>query len=893
MIGRTIGPYEVLDRLGAGGMGEVFRARDARLLRDVALKVLPPASVSDPDRRARFAREAQILAALNHANIAQVYGVEESDGQPVLVMELVEGPTLADALVHGALGVPETLAIAMQLCEGLDAAHERGIVHRDLKPANVKVRPDGSVKILDFGLARALTSDAGIDPSQSPTVLGARTEAGMVLGTAAYMSPEQARGLNVDKRADIWAFGCVVYEMLTGRPAFAGETTTDILAAVIQRDPDWSALPATLPGRIGDLLRRCLEKSVKDRQRDIADAKLEIVRAGMANTSRQGPSAAATPSLGTRGRRWTATATAAAGGAIAAGLLTGAYMRQSVPIESVRPTRVTVALPAATTLALGRGSAVAISPDGEQLVFAGRDKGVARLYLRALDTFESTILPGTEGASNPFFAPDGRWVGFFADQKLKKVALDGGAPVTVADAPNPRGEAWGTTHAILFSPTNNAGVSRVPAGGGAVEPLTTTGPGELSHRWPRFLPDGNTFLFTSWNDTGWEPSRIVAQRLDSGARTTVVEAGGGYGRYVRDGDGKGYLVYARSEGLLAAPFDEATLSLTGQAVPVVDNLVTNLSGGAHFDVSAAGTLAYVPGTNTETARQLAWVTLAGEATSPVTVQNIGRDFSLSPDGLRVLHHTTEGTTRGMLIQDLSTGAAARVPAPGYSSFPIWSQDGRWIYFARGVPVGNLYRRDALGTGTEEQLTGSASFQIATSLAPDGSTLAFTQFDAQTSSDVWVLPLPSTGAAPTKAEPRPFVRTPFSEGNAVFSPDGRWVAYDSNESGRFEVYAKPFPDGLRVTISTTGGLSPRWAPSGRELLFRALDGRMMAAPAPQPDQTRPAAARALFDASQYENSYAVAPDGSRLLMMRLIDAEQNATHIHLVLDFLQELRARVR
>ena len=591
MIGKKLGPYEVLDKLGEGGMGEVFRARDTRLRRDVALKVLPLSALGDDDRRNRFEREAQVLASLNHPNIAQVFGVADAAGTPVIVMELVEGDTLADRLAGGALPTREALLAAVQLCDGLEAAHDRGVVHRDLKPANIKLRPDGSIKILDFGIAKALAQGSGA--SDSPTMASPGvTGAGIILGTAAYMSPEQARGKVVDKRADIWAFGCVLYEMLTGATAFRGETTTDILAAVVQREPDWSRLPSALPPRIGELLRRCLEKDLKDRQRDIGDARFAIERALRPEaTSDQPPAAIAVAAPSPVRRRATVALAFLSGLAAAAALFGIARGLQPAAVTSQSPLRLTVALPPDTTLALGRGSAVVLSPDGQRLAFTARSKDVVRLYVRPLDRFETQTLPGTEGASNPFFSPDGKWLGFFADGKIKKVSLEGGAPVVVADATNPRGHAWSDDNTILVTPTNGDPISRVSVMGGKLEPLTTLKTGELSHRWPLLLP-GRALLFTVWNDAGWEPASILAQRPGSQDRSVVVQAGGGFPRYLRDGQTpRGFLVYARSEGLLAARFDEATLQVSGQAVPILDGVITNLSGGAHFDVSASGTLA--------------------------------------------------------------------------------------------------------------------------------------------------------------------------------------------------------------------------------------------------------------------------------------------------------------
>lgn len=542
-----------------------------------------------------------------------------------------------------------------------------------------------------------------------------------------------------------------------------------------------------------------------------------------------------------------------------------------------------------------------MSPDGGRLVYAGRSQGKVQLYIRALDRFESQPIAGTDDAANPFFSPDGRWVGFFAEGKLKKVSLDGGAPVAITDARNPRGEAWGEGNTILLTPANNAGISRVSALGGKLEPATSLRVGELSHRWPRLLPDGSTVLFTIWNDTGWEPSRIAAQRLDGGEPTIVVEGGGGYGRYIRDDDaGRGYLVYARSEGLLAAPFDESRLALAGQAVPVIDGVITNLSGGAHFDLSPSGTLAYVPGTLGEADRDLVWVTLDGKAEPALRVRSMSQVWMLSPDGGRVVRNNTAGPNRDIWIEDLVRRTSTRVTNSTDNFNAVWSSDAKWVAFARGVPFANIYRRPTDGRDAEERLTSSSNNQRPSSVSRDGASLAYTEFDPISGSDIWIVTVPGTFSAPASAPSnpitavaRPFVKTNFSEGNAVFSPDGRWLAYQSNESGRFEIFVRSFPEGQTFPVSTDGGIGPMWSPTGREIFYRGTDGKMMVTSVDTSPAFQAASSRVLFDATSYENFFNVSPDGRRLLMMKVIATQQSATEIHLVLNFLAELRQRVR
>lgn len=863
-------------------MGEVFRARDSRLKRDVALKVLPTSALQDLDRRARFEREAQVLASLNHTSIAQVFGVELDGDSMVIVMELVEGATLADRMARGPVPVDEAIAIAAQICDGLEAAHERGIVHRDLKPANVKIRPDGSIKILDFGIARVLTNDAPADSANSPTVLGARTDSGAILGTAAYMSPEQARGRAIDKRTDIWALGCVLFEMLSRTRAFPGDSAADIVAAIVHKEPDWSALPASTPSNIRDLLRRCFEKTPKDRLRDAGDAKFELTRPPAAVIGGAGSAPAA--------MRLSPILWFAAGGIAAALLLLITPLAQllTTPGKAPAVARSVIQLPPGTSLALSRGSAVAISPDGRTLIFAGKANNKVQLYRRALDAYDATPIAGTDGATNPFLSPDGRWVGFFAEEKLKKVSLDGGAPITITSVTNARGETWASDDTIFVTPTNAVGISRVSAQGGELAAVTSRDKDQLSHRWPFALPGSSTLLYTIWNDLGWEPARTVVQKA-GGAQKALI-AGGGYAHYIRDTGTRGYLVYARSEGLMATGFDESSLSLTSQPVPLGDSVITNLSGGAHFDLSAAGTLAYVPGAIGEADRSLVWVTLDGKATPAISIHGLSRVWSLSTDGHRVVRNNTIGATRDVWIDDLSLGISARVPtlAGGFSSAAIFAPGGKSLVFARDAPNTNIFRRSLEDNGTEERLTTSDLAQIPTGISPDGQTVAFVTYEPTTGSDIWMLSLADKSV-------KPFVKTSAIEGSAVFSPDGRWVAYQSNDSGRFETFVRPFPAGQPVVrVSTDGGIFPIWSPDGRSLLYRntALN-KIVAVDVSLSPSFRLGQARPLFDVLGYESTAAFAPDGKRLLMMPVIATEQSSAQINIVQNFIAELRARVK
>ena len=886
--GERLGPYEVLSPIGAGGMGEVYRARDTRLNRDAAIKVLPGLFASDRERLARFEREAQMLAALNHPRIATIYGLEEAGSVLALAMELVEGPTLAERLASGPIDVREALTLARDMAEAIEYAHERGIIHRDLKPANIKITPDGSVKILDFGLAKALSPmSASTNLANSPTLSVAGTAAGVLLGTAAYMAPEQARGLVVDRRADIWAFGCVLYEMLVGHAPFPGETLTDVLASIVTREPDWDALPAATPPRIDALLRRSLRKDPRERLRDVGDARIEIdevLKAPPAPPTEQRSASVRMPA-----RTWLSAGLAGILlGALAAGTI--ARVWRTPPPRPRAPIRLTAVLPVKVGLALGRGSTVAISPDGLKLVFVAGSEGRTGLYLRSLDDFESSALPGTDGAANPFFSPDGQWVGFFAGGKLKKVALAGGQPVNVCDAPTSRGESWSRDDVIFFTPSGGSGIWRVAAGGGQPVEVTKRLEGELSHRWPQILPDGRTLIFTVWNDTGFEAARIVAQSLATGERRVLVE-GGSYARVVfADAAGRsGYLIYARASGLLAAPFDVERLQLTGPSVPMLDGVFTNLSGGAHFSVSRDGALVYVAGGLAESARRVAVIDRKGAARQLATIRGMSLFFQLSPDGKRLARSNPAGPNRDIWIHDLDRNTATRLTYRDNSSYPIWTPDGTRVVFSSGLPDPNLYWKSADGSGAEERLTTSPRAQFPGSFTPGGKSLVFIENRPSEGADLWILPLEGDRT------PRPFLQTPFNESEPAVSPDGRWLAYQSNESGAVEVYVQSFPTGGRKwQISTDGGRWPLWARNGREIFYRNRNRMMAAAVSPEPagGTGLTVGQPGLLFEGAFEDVYSLTPD-ERFVVIQIDSDESAPTDVHVVVDWLEELKRRVK
>jgi Tol biopolymer transport system component/tRNA A-37 threonylcarbamoyl transferase component Bud32 len=922
MAGAKLGPYEILAPLGAGGMGEVYRARDTKLGRDVALKVLPEAFAKDAERMARFKREALVLASLNHPNIASIYGLEDSGNAHALVMELVEGPTLADKILVAqgprsgpaafreeepqrrragvALPIDEALAIANQIAEALEYAHEKGIIHRDLKPANIKVTPEGTVKVLDFGLAKALEREAASSAiSDSPTLTQAATQAGVILGTAAYISPEQARGKPVDRRADIWAFGCVLYEMLVGERAFAGETTSDVLAAVIRADPDFAALPHDTPLRIRDLLVRSLNKDPKKRLRDIGDARIAIEEtlsgADYVAAVSDRRATVGTPPLQ---RPWLRALPWALLAALGVGMALWSLLR--APSPAPRPVaRLVINLSPTDWMTAGPISHIVLSPDGSRLVYAAARGGTSQLYVRPIDRFEATPIPGTERAGSPFFSPDGQSVGFFAESKLKRVSLSGGAPITVCVAADNRGGSWGPDDTIIFSPSLLTGLFRVAAAGGTPTPLTTLDreKGEFGHRYPEILPGGKAVLFTIHTNSNFDYARIGVLSLETGERRVLIE-GGTYARYVPTG----HLVYARAGGLLAVPFDLKRLQVTGPPVSILEGVTMNTSFGiAEFSPSADGSLAYIPGGATGGDRTLFWVDRKG-ATQQLPAPPRGyMSPRLSPDGRR-LAVGIEGANPGVWVYDLERGTLTRlIENQIWFPWPIWSPDGKHVTF-QSAPDGmlNVYWMPADGSGAAERLTAAENYKVPGAWSPDGKVLAYTEVDPATGLHVRILNLGADPSAALRAGGKglPFLPPPSNEGGPAFSPDGRWLAYQSEESGRSEIYVRPFPGpGGKSLISTDGGTEPVWARNGRELFYRNSDKMMATAVETKPTFVA-AKPRLLFEGHYetgfyaFEPNYDVSPDGQRFLMIKASEQESGPVHINVVLNWFEDLKRRV-
>jgi len=872
--GTRLGQYEILALAGAGGMGEVYRARDTRLEREVALKVLPEELSRDPERLARFQREARLLAALNHPNIAAIYGLEHSDGTHYLVMEWVPGETVADRIKRkGAIPIDEALAIAKQIAEAFEAAHEKPIIHRDLKPGNVKVTPEGTVKVLDFGLAKAFESETPEeDTANSPTLSHLPSLPGVILGTPAYMSPEQARGKKVDKRTDIWAFGCVLYEMLTGTPLYKGQTMAEILASVIKDIPTLGELPRETPPSIRNLLSRCLEQDLRERLRDIGEARIAIEHAGAPARAVGGKPAQAS-------RRW---ALLFGVGALLVAVLIGALVlwnRRPTPVEATR--RLVVSLPAGQQFS-ATGQIMALSPDGKLLAYVAREDDSQQLFLRALDSFDVRAFPGTDGAGGPFFSPDSQWVAFFADGKLKKVSVAGGTPITLADANLTQpGGTWGPNDTIVFR-QRSPNLAAIPAAGGTPEPLISpdSSKGENTVCCPAFLPGAGALLFTT--ATGTNPGQIAVHRLPSGERTDLI-AGGLWPVYLSTG----HLLYVQGGTLMAVPFDPAQLRLAGTPVPAVEGVLqSGQSGVAYYSVSNDGSLAYVPGRVRGANSTLVWVDRKGVAQPLAAQPHAYRNPRISPDGRRVAVGIDELGGQ-VWTYDLTRDTLTRLTFEGTGSGnPFWSPDGSRLLFNSGAP-GSLFVQPADGSSKAERLTTNEYRQIPNSWSPDGQFLAFHENNPTTAADIMVLRLAGH-------QVQPFLRTPASEGAARFSPDGRWLAYTSLESGRAEIYVQPFPGpGGKWQISTEGGTEPVWNPDGRELFYRQGD-RMMAVDIVTQPAFSAGRPKLLFQEPYLLSAgnlpaYDVSLDGQRFLMVRESQQEQPPTQINVVLNWFEELK----
>lgn len=900
-----IGMYDVVGVLGVGGMGEVYRAHDVRLQREVAIKVLPAAVTNDPERLARFEREAQVLASLNHPNIAQVYGLDESGGMPALVMELVPGPTLADVIAgypDAPLPPRRALTIARQIADGLDAAHEKGIVHRDLKPRNVALTQEGDVKILDFGVAKS----PGAGTSKMPGGSGA-TEAGVLLGTPAYMSPEQARGLTIDKRTDIWAFGCLLYELLTGRQAFTGNTASDSLAAVLEREPDMTILPAGAPAGVRSLLRHCLEKDPKRRLRDIADARLAIDDAlNQPLRERSGPETS-----NARSRRSDARTRAVwlfAG--LAIGALALIVVKGIVPgapsADPLRRTIVSVVLPRGMRLAgsdlqaKSSESGFAISPDGRKLALVASDEpGRVRLWLRDLSSARFQPLPQTEDASFPFWSPDSEAIGFVAAGRLKAIRLSDDTPITVNDVGFQMG-AWSRDNRILLSPAPSSPLYVVPASGGVPVPVTSldTANGEVQHAHPAFLPDGRHFLFFSIGSlTGGklDPRGIYLGSMNAAEPASLLLPGATQARYA-----SGHILFMQSGRLMAQPFDVESRRLHDAPMPLVEDVKLDTVGAtaltAAFSVSD-DVLAYQAAVRTES--RPAVFDRTGRQLMALAVPGDYGDVALSPDGLRLAVSVTDParSTSDLWVYGVDGGRGQRVTSdPGDEFAPVWSPDGRRLLFSSLTKsLVNLRIKDVMSLGNPVLLDvdNLGLGRFAADWSRDGRYIMYVGGGRAISrSDLWVAPVAAA------REARPLLDSAFVETQGRFSPDSRWFAYVSNETGQLEVYVDRFPErGAKHLVSTQGGRWPRWVRDGNELFYLSPDNQLMTvAMKPSGDRLDIGVPHPLFvirprlpgrlDAYPYD----VSPDGQRFVVNTLID-DTTSTTITVVINWAAGLLNR--
>jgi serine/threonine protein kinase len=870
--GTRLGAYEVVAPLGAGGMGEVYRATDTNLGRDVAIKVLPDAFAQDPERIARFEREAKTLASLNHPNIAIIHGLEKSQGTYALVMELVEGEDLSQRIARGPIPIDEALPIAKQIAEALEAAHEQGIIHRDLKPANIKVRDDGTVKVLDFGLAKLAepvgsTAIGGATLSPTITSPALMTGVGILLGTAAYMSPEQAKGRAADKRSDIWAFGCVLYEMLTGQRAFHGEDVSDTLAFVLTREPDWTALPATTPAPIHRLLRRALQKDRSRRLDSAAAARLEI------EDAQTSPSGTNTAPATFRRAPWVAAAAAT----LIVGALAGAWtVAHSRPQQSdSRVLRLQIDPPPGGQILIGPGSTVgtvAISPDGKIVAYLARVAGKTGLWIRPLNASAASQLPGTEGASSPMWSPDSQSLAFYVGEKLQRMELGGGKPVTIATSSGAtpggtliRNGSWGSDGSIVF-PVTAFGLVRVPATGGTPTAVTSVDAarGEASHGDPQFLPRGRV-LFSIAGTTPERNGTYAASLANPTERIKVSDAVGAL--YAPGTDGTDYLVWQRAGTLMAQPFDASGLKVIGEPrVLATEGDDSRLL----FSVSGYGVLAYGVARGLS---QFNWVDRSGKILSSVGEPGRTFMFRLSPDERQVVEQPLRDVNLWLLD---ATRGFPKVFTSGSSeqrTHPIWSPDGRTVLFGRRGPTATIYRKATSGTGEEEPVIQRSDFAQPTDWSGDGRWIIDYEADPKTKFDLWIFPVTPDGKLRQDDKPRPYVRTPFDDRFGRFSPgpSPQWVAYQSDESGRNEIYVDHFPEPRgKMRISAAGGSFPQWRGDGRELFYTSPDYKLMAVSLKQTNDSLEASPpRELFSITApgtYMTPYEVSRDGQRFLVL---------------------------
>jgi serine/threonine-protein kinase len=882
--GSRIGPYEVTGLLGAGGMGEVYKARDTKLSRAVAIKALQPSVAADPDRIARFEREAQLLASLHHPSIAGIYGLEQDARGSYLVLEFVDGRPLDVVLRDGGpLPPTDAVKIARQIADAIAAAHEKGIIHRDLKPGNVMMTADGHVKVLDFGLGKSLEDGrpaAGESAAaNSPTITLGTTQAGLILGTAGYMSPEQAKGRPADRRSDVWSFGCILFELLAGSRAFEGEDITDTIAAIVRGEPNWKALPATTPAFLRTLIERCL---VKDRTERLAD--MSVVRYVLNEPDSRGPSSTTTLTPATLAARapkiWIAATALLAATAATFALL---YLnRPSLSTTGGELARFTVVLPDGDEVTNTNIVPLAIAPNGSAFVYTGLRAGKTQLFLHDFSSGNTTPLEGTDEARSPFFSPNGRWIGFFAKSKMKKITVGGTAVADVADVRDPRGGAWGPDDMIYYAPTSTAGLWKVAASGGTAVQITKPDPAasEISHRNPLVLPGGKALLFMVWTGPGADEHRIEYLSLSDGHREVVLRNADGPLAIVRD-----RLVYSREDTILSAPWNPARPSLEGVDPTVLPFFGQHENEGVSaYAATADGMFVHLVGSPTRRLAKIVWVDRSGKS-EPLPVPD--RDYAsaaLSPDGTRAaLHH--RGPTEEIWIYDFRTKSLTPLTTTGGSSqAPVWTMDSKFVIY-RGTRQGfrNIYRKAADGSGAEERLTTKADVvQTPISVSPDGKWVVITEGGSTAigGNDLWRLAL--DGAHATE----PIVATPAAEIAGVVSPNGRWLSFDSTATSRYEVWVKRFDEpasSAMKRISRDGANASRWSRDGRELFFLAPNGIMAVSVTGDVfGQPRLLVEGRFRPPANANTNYDVAADG-RFILVQPVQPTQPATRVGIVVN----------
>jgi serine/threonine-protein kinase len=885
-VGTRLGSYEITGLLGKGGMGEVYRARDAKLKREVALKILPEEFSRDPARVSRFQREAEVLASLNHPNIGAIYDLQEANGTRFLVLELIDGETLADRIQHGAIPVQDALDIAKHICEALEAAHEKGIVHRDLKPGNVMLTKVGNVKVLDFGLAKAYeTTPSSASGSNSPTLATmAATVGGVIVGTAAYMSPEQAKGKPVDKRSDIWAFGVVVYEMLTGRSLFAGETVTETLAAVIEREPDWRRVPA----KVLPVLRRCLEKDPKRRLRDIGD-----VMAWIEST----PEASTEPATLRSITRWLWPAVVAV--LVVALVAVFWNLRQTPPRVDLPFVRQDVdlgediALPPQPTFLPN----VAISPDGTRLAYVASPLagGPTRLFTRRLDQPKATALAGTEGAQRPFFSPDGHWLGFNVNRKLNKISVEGGAVVPLMDLTGTFGGAAWAPDGIIVAQQGSFLVKITEGGGSPPAQVTDLLKGEGIQASPQLLPGGKAVLFTSNFGTDRDNATVDVVTFSSHQRKRLV-TGGAYPRFAPSrGVKAGHLLYVFKEALYAIPFDAENLETHGTAVPILDDLIGTATFPGKFDMSQMGTMVYQKSSSGSRMSTVQWVDSTGKSQALLSRQGIYQRPRVSPDGQQVALAVSEGSATNIQVYEWQNDRTTKLTFGdrGFNT-PIWSADGQFVVFTSSQ--GGMFWARADGSGQPEPLTAGPATQVPSSFSLDGKRLAFVE-----PLGIWTIPLDIQGGQLKAGTPEPFIKDQVNVGQPSFSPDGKWLAYASNEGARGipEVYVRPFPaqpgQGGKWVISNQGGQRPVWSLTSHDLLYLSPGGQIMVASYTVKGDRFIAEKPRVWLAKLGGTDFDLSPDGKHLAVVAPVETLQALKPDHIVVflqNFFDELRRRV-